>query len=465
MICKTSAALWPMLQRLRQDERGITAVLVALTLMALIGFTGLGVETGLWYTIQRYNQSAADVAAISGAMEQSGSRAYSDICALAENAAKANGFNVATTWSCPTASPATQASCTGLTSGQMCVNNPPLFGNYAGQSNYVEVILAQQQSSLFSLPWLPNVMIDTRAVATVPQISTCMVALSATGTDLEYTGGGHGSLNIPNCAFASDSTDQDSINLQGNFDIIAGAIDTAGNYSIKGATGTVIPPIVTNAPVVADPYGTVMIGTVPSGACAPDPNVQSGSVTLVPGTAYCALTISGGTVTIPAGLYYLVGTSGNEGAAGNLTISGGTVNGSGVTFVLTAASGVSAAGTIQITGGSGTLTAPGANAGLLPPSAAASGGLLILQDPATSANSGSNTITPGCGASALVLTGAIDTSLTEDVVQGSPTSCSGCTELIAANFDLAGALYLDNSNCASVDVKTDTVPGTVALAE
>ncbi|MBV8739474.1 MAG: hypothetical protein JO007_19920 [Alphaproteobacteria bacterium] len=464
MTIKLGARFWAF-SRLASDTRGVTLPLVAVAITALIGFTGLGVETGLWYTIQRYNQSAADIAAISGAMEQSGSRAYFDICALAENAAKANGFNVAATWSCPTASPTTQANCTGLASGEMCVNNPPLFGNYAGQSNYVEVILAQQQSSLFSLLWLPNVMIDARAVASVPQIATCMVALSATGTDLEYKGSGHGSLNIPNCAFVSDSTDQDSIDLQGNFDIIAGAIDTAGNYSIKGAAGTVIPPIVTNAPVVADPYGTVMIGTVPSGACAPNPDVQSGSVTLVPGTAYCALTISGGTVIIPAGLYYLVGTSGEGGSPGNLTISGGAVNGSGVTFVLTAATGVSAAGTIQITGGSGILTAPGANAGLLPPSAAASGGLLILQDPATSANSGSNIITPGCGASALVLTGAIDTSLTADVVQGNPTSCSGCTELIAANFDLTGALYLDTSNCAAFDVKTDTVPGSVALVE
>jgi hypothetical protein len=66
---------------------------------------------------------------------------------------------------------------------------------------------------------------------------------------------------------------------------------------------------------------------------------------------------------------------------------------------------------------------------------------------------------------ALVLTGAIDTSLTEDLVQGNPISCTGCTELIAANFDLAGSPYLDTSNCASSGVKTDTVPGTVALAE
>jgi hypothetical protein len=43
-----------------------TAVFLALTLAALIGMVGLGFKTGLWYTIKRANQSAADVAALSG---------------------------------------------------------------------------------------------------------------------------------------------------------------------------------------------------------------------------------------------------------------------------------------------------------------------------------------------------------------------------------------------------------------
>ena len=44
-------------------------VLVAMTILALIGFASLGAETGLWYAIKRQNQSAADAGAISAAYE------------------------------------------------------------------------------------------------------------------------------------------------------------------------------------------------------------------------------------------------------------------------------------------------------------------------------------------------------------------------------------------------------------
>jgi Putative Flp pilus-assembly TadE/G-like len=462
-------------RRLWRDETGVTAVIVALALAALVGFTGLGVETGLWYAIKRYDQSATDVAAVSGTMEHAASKAYSDVCGLAKIGAEANGFSFETGWSCPAASPSSAAACSSLTSGQMCVDNPPLFGPHAGDDNYVEVILARQQNTFFSRPWLSEATIDTRAVAEVTQVQTCMIALGTPdygqGTALEYKGGGNAGLYIPNCAFASASTDPDSIDLRGNFKICgnpgctipAGGVSTSGNYVIKGGAGIVLPSIVTGAPQVTDPYGTVTV-TAPSGTCTPDPDVKSGTATLKAGTAYCALTISGGTVTIPAGLYYLVGTSGKKGTPGNLTISGGTVNGSGVTFVLTGPN----VGTIQITGGTGSLTPPGINAGLLPPSANASAGLLIFQDPAAvtaDGNPGTNTIAPGCSGSSLSLTGAIDTSKTVDDMQGNPTSCSNCTELIAAAFTLGGTPYLDTSTCASFGVKTDTVSGAIALTE
>ena len=47
---------------------------MAAAISALIGFTALGVETGFWYAISRYNQSAADVAALSGALEKAGGK-------------------------------------------------------------------------------------------------------------------------------------------------------------------------------------------------------------------------------------------------------------------------------------------------------------------------------------------------------------------------------------------------------
>ena len=72
-------------QRFVHDRRGVTAVFVALAATVLIGFVGLGAETGLWYALKRQDQSAADAAAISGAYEVAAGQAYSDICALAKD--------------------------------------------------------------------------------------------------------------------------------------------------------------------------------------------------------------------------------------------------------------------------------------------------------------------------------------------------------------------------------------------
>ena len=75
------------------------------------------------------------------------------------------------------------------------------------------------------------------------------------------------------------------------------------------------PAITTGAPSVTNPYGSVTITPVAAG-CTADPagGSGSGSFTLVPGTHYCGLTVSGTeTLTIPSGVYYLVGTLGMNG--------------------------------------------------------------------------------------------------------------------------------------------------------
>jgi uncharacterized membrane protein len=155
-------------RRLWHDTRGVTLVLVALTISALIGFAGLGVETGLWYTIKRQNQTAADFAALSGAYEIANGSAYyasatnSGICGLTARDAGRNDFSFQS-FTCPNSSPA----CTSPTTGQMCANNPPVLGPSAGDNNAVEVILAQQQSSFLASLFLPSITIDTRAVAKV----------------------------------------------------------------------------------------------------------------------------------------------------------------------------------------------------------------------------------------------------------------------------------------------------------
>src|SRR5437867_2130406 len=170
--------------RLLRDTRGFTAVFLALTLSVLIGFSALGVETGLWYAIKRQNQSAADVAALSGAMEVAAAKPYqTDICPLAKLGAVANNFSVAAGWTCPVNSPTNTSDCTSLTSGQMCVNNPPLFGCCTTNAGAVEVILAQQQNGFLASLWQANVTVDTRAVAGPKAFDTCMIALGTSGTD------------------------------------------------------------------------------------------------------------------------------------------------------------------------------------------------------------------------------------------------------------------------------------------
>jgi hypothetical protein len=122
--------------RLLRDRRGVSVVLIAIAFPALIGVTALGVEIGFWYALKRQDQTAADAAALSGAYERAAGQLYSDICALAQRDAAANGFPFQS-YTCPNTSP----GCTSPSSGQMCANNPPVSGSSAGDDKAVEVIL------------------------------------------------------------------------------------------------------------------------------------------------------------------------------------------------------------------------------------------------------------------------------------------------------------------------------------
>ena len=64
-----AGSLLSAIARFSHDRRGVSATIVAIALPGLIGFSALGVETGLWYTIKLQNQSAADAAAISAAYQ------------------------------------------------------------------------------------------------------------------------------------------------------------------------------------------------------------------------------------------------------------------------------------------------------------------------------------------------------------------------------------------------------------
>lgn len=262
----------PAWRRLWRDRRGVTAILLALGLPMMIGFAGLGVETGLWYTTKWQNQSAADNAALSAALELGAGNGCADYSKMAVYAAGQDGFT-------PTSSslpcPGSGSNCTtGALS--ICVNSPPLSGlndcanNASNCSNYVEVILTQTQNTLLAhlaFLGLPSVTIGSRAVASWGSGggTACILALDKTASDAVDIGGfgQSASVSLTNCWVASNSTSATSIATAGagtptcppsTTGLCVYDIWTAGNYNPAGIALTGPLPAVTNAAAVVDTY-------------------------------------------------------------------------------------------------------------------------------------------------------------------------------------------------------------------
>jgi hypothetical protein len=386
MTIKFRSVLRAFPRRLARDTRGFTLVLVALVLAALIGFAGLGVETGFWYAIKRQNQSAADMAALSGAFELAAgqtsgltaSATYPDICALAKRDAARNNFTF-NAFSCP----ATTPGCASPSAGQMCANNPPVLGGSAGNNNAVEIILAQQQNTFFANLFLPNVTIDTRAVALVnTNHQVCLLALGSSSSKYQgceagfsICGVGNASINAPGCSVVADGTTANALDLVGSASITAGTVSTAGNISINGSASTT-PAAKTFQQVIPDPYASlthaVLTASMPTTACAAPTKSTVGGVTWwtypggceVSGASLTAsnIVLSGDTQitgpwTVSGTVLLNAGTTGNAGTYwitdGDLNVSGtlsctfgastppGTsctvASGAGITLILTTA--------------------------------------------------------------------------------------------------------------------------------
>ena len=113
----------------------------------LLGFVGLATDVGTLLNAKRKIQTAADSAAIAGAAELSyGNATY----VIAQ--AKADAVNNGQT--------------DGSNGTTVTVNPPPVGGLHAGNANYVEVIVSQNQPTMFMKIFnLNTVAVSARAVA------------------------------------------------------------------------------------------------------------------------------------------------------------------------------------------------------------------------------------------------------------------------------------------------------------
>lgn len=344
-------------QLLKADE-GQALVLVAVGVMMLLMMAGLGLDVGWLHYQKQQMQKAADSSALAGAE------------------ALTYGSN-------PLTAAANDATANGYTNGQngatVTVNHPPQTAGdpFVGNSNYIEVIIAQARPTFFmqvaSLNFA-SANVRSRAVASIVSSgSGCIYALDPNNDAKTLLLNGN-PIVTSSCGVYVNSTNSDALHINGSKAYLnagtAGAgigVANGGGWEPSdgsGCSGSGFCPQPVNIPQFTDPLASVS-ELIPTQCDFPAQHITH-DMALTKGTYCGGITVSGNaTVTFGAGLYTLCG--------GGMSVSGNVVlTGSGVTFYNTGnVSGVPNCGNyapVSLTGKSGTsLSAPtsGTNQGIL----------------------------------------------------------------------------------------------------
>jgi len=121
----------------KPSERGQALVIIALAIIGLVGITGLAIDGGNAYSDRRHAQNAADTAALAAGLawvrenpEQTTLTTLVEDAALAR--AASNGYD------------------DNGTSNTVDVHHPPVSGGYAGNSEYLQVIIVSRVDTYFA---------------------------------------------------------------------------------------------------------------------------------------------------------------------------------------------------------------------------------------------------------------------------------------------------------------------------
>ncbi|HEY2050785.1 MAG TPA: pilus assembly protein TadG-related protein [Caulobacteraceae bacterium] len=443
----TSAGRRSSIRALWKDRRGVSAVVLALSLSSILGTAGLAVDAGVWYNDKRTLQGVADLAAWSAAQTY-GTDVQNNIAAAAaitdaQNAAQA------------------VATANGVHGVTVAVNSPAASGPNTGVAGTFEVILRKPESLFFSSQYLKSLTVAARAVSEYTTTTTgsgspgCILALNTleidhgakvTSANLTTSGCGidvNGAEKGPSTyAFTVDSGAQvtvDSLNVVGG---------TSANSNQLTVTGS---DVQSGGKVTPDPYAGITLANVESAAPGPtcpastNPTSVSGTTsnsasptTISPGYYCGGLSISGD-VTLSPGVY---------------VVSGGTFNvGDGATA--TATSGV----TIILTGNATVDIDSGGELDITAPTTGPTAGLAFYGDPA---NTGTMTFSDGSKVNA---NGAFYfPAATVSFASGSDNTSNAvinCAQLVGYNIILfpGGKYTLTDNNCQTYGVSQ--IGGTV----
>ncbi|MEQ1864355.1 MAG: pilus assembly protein TadG-related protein [Micropepsaceae bacterium] len=382
----------------------------------IVGTAGLGVETGYWYFKQRELQTAADVAAVAGAVEKRGGADSSAIDAAALSEAVEHGFV--------------------QSDGSIAVNDPPTSGSYMDTKS-VEVLLTMPAERMFSsLFATEEVTLHARGVARFEDGGqACILALDpeASGA-LTFTGN---ALTLVNgCNVMSNSLDDSALIVNGSADVTVPCALSAGGVSVdEGLTLTDCPEAQSNVPPAADPFKNLPEPAV-SGPCLTLPG-GAGAATLSPGR-YCGGGILKGDKTFLPGVYVMDGGTFRTNATAN-------VAGTGVTFFFTNNA------TVDMNGS--------AHVELKAPTSGTYKGVLFYGD--RDNDYASNKFN---GNATSKLTGAMYFASQDVQFLGNFSGDNGCMRIVAATIKFTGSSEM-NADCTAEGLNQMPLPGRVTLVE
>jgi hypothetical protein len=353
---------WSKMKPMRDENAQVLVVFVP-ALGLLLSFMALAFDVGQFLSVKRQMQTAADAAALAGALEvqQCGSTSN---CTVMQTAAKSaiaeEGLGTPTlVKQCAT------NSATGLT---LELNNGPcLLGTNDpnhGNTKYVEAVVSYQQPALLAkIVGLGSVTIAARSEAFAGNPLSCVDVLDPAASPSMTMNSG--SSVTASCGVAVNSTGSPALTVNSGTTLTATSINVTGGDLVNGSP-TMSPSPTLGAAAVADPFASLAApSTTPCGATtsspytgAPGNQSMSGTVTFNPGVYCGGINMNGSTTaTFTPGTYVFTGPV-NVGTGSSMT-------GNGVTFYFS----------------SGSLTMnSGTSENLVAPTSGTYAGILIDQD-------------------------------------------------------------------------------------
>lgn len=317
----------------RRSESGQVFVILVIGMVVFAGFTALAVDGGMLYSERRRAQNASDAGVLAAALANTQSQ---NVHVAALSRAASNGYD--TTWGpCDPAG----FDCTLGTGSNWTVEvtSPPRAGDYAGNADYIRVVISSEVEGAFAhLVFKGGLRTTVEAVARVrpeQNIAPGYALYGATKTEcrgLWFSGTGDTTISggsVFSNSNASSASCQSGVQ-DGNGALSVGPapenIQVVGSFDLSGS-GSVSP-----LPVEED-VSQDSLYPVPTPDCSGLPDYGSKSVnagksaTLQPGRYDSISFKAGASVTMKPGMYCIYGKKGFTG-------NGGSINGTGVMIYL-----------------------------------------------------------------------------------------------------------------------------------